>query len=163
MSGAFRASPGPFCRNRRRASAFLLFAVCAAAASAQEKKPSDTPRVIAVAPLEAARGAKTTLLLRGLKLDTASALRIASEAPGVTAELGEKKKATLPNGAEANKIGDTQVAVVLSLPDSLKDGSLKLSVITPDGSTPPLDVPIINAADAAKISRALAASPALIS
>jgi len=68
----------------------------------------------------------------------------------VTAELGEKKKATLPNGAEANKIGDTQVAVVLSLPDSLKDGSLKLSVITPDGSTPPLDVPIINAADAAE-------------
>src|SRR3954462_1586495 len=74
---------------------------------AQEKKPSDAPRIIAVAPLEVTRGTKTTLRFRGLKLDDATAVKVTPTSAELSATIVEKKKATVPNGAEAKAVGDT--------------------------------------------------------
>jgi hypothetical protein len=115
--------------------------------SAQEKKPSDAPRIIAVAPLEITRGTKTTLRFRGLKLDDATAVQVTPASAGIVATVGEKKKATLPNGAEAKTVGDTEVSVLLETPESTTASALKIAVTTNGGTTQSLEIPVVKAAD----------------
>src|SRR4051794_21944916 len=57
--------------SRAQALSIVLLATLSTGSFAQEKKLADTPRIIAAAPLEVTTGGKTTLLLRGIKLDTA--------------------------------------------------------------------------------------------
>ena len=134
-------------RWRAALAFFVLWGAGFEAAHAAEKKPGDGPRIIAVTPLEITRGTKTTLLLRGLKLDTATGVQVSPDTAQLAATIGEKKKAPLPNGAEANKIGDTQVAAIIDTPESLAATSLKIAVTTPEGTTAALEIPVVNATD----------------
>ena len=94
--------------------------------AAQDKK--ETPKLIAIAPLSISPGSEVQLKLRGLKLDAITAVRF----PGVAtlkAEIKEKKKADLPNGAEAKTVGDTQCDIVFTAPANLPTGALKIEAV----------------------------------
>ena len=128
--------------TQRRAIAaalrFLIFAAfCTSAAQAQEKK--DLPRITALAPIRVTAGAQSTLKIRGVKLDAASAFRIPS-LPGVKAELKEKKKADLPSGLEAKDVGDTQCEAIFALPADIPTGALAVEIVTPAGTSEPREI-----------------------
>ena len=110
---------------------------------AEEQKP-DTPRITAIAPLDVIPGQETTLRIRGVKLSNATEVRF----PGaLKAEIKEKKAAEIPNGLDAKDVGDTQLEVKLTIPADLPAGPLALSVVTPDGTTAPRELRVLDAAN----------------
>ena len=110
---------------------------------AEDKKP-DAPRITAIAPLDLIPGQETTLRIRGVKLSNATEVRF----PGAfKAEIKEKKAADIPNGLEAKDVGDTQLEVKLTVPADLPAGPLALSVVTPDGTTAPRELRVLDAAN----------------
>ncbi len=112
---------------------------------AQDKKTGDGPRITAVAPFTLTPGQATTLHVRGLKLDAATAVLVQSAGAGVVVEKGEAKKSPPPNGADVKKYGDTEVEVKVTAPVS--SAPLQLIVETSAGRTPPVALPVIAASD----------------
>src|SRR5262245_55733288 len=126
----------------KRRAAVLLFLLSAALAwpgllSGQDKKPEkkDAPAVVVAVPLGAAPGATTKVILRGSKLDTATAVR-SSEAD-VAVKLLNKGKAAVPNQQEPAKVGDTQAEVEVTLPAGFAAATVSLVVVTPAGEAEP--------------------------
>jgi hypothetical protein len=124
----------------------LLIAVIVLATSslalAQEKKDDkkDAPRIAAISPLAIEASSKTTIRLRGFKLDSATEVKLVE--PGLpkdacTITLKSKGKADGTKDDKTKDFGDTQVEIELTLND-LPAGSdaLKLAIVTPDGDTP---------------------------
>jgi Bacterial pre-peptidase C-terminal domain len=110
---------------------------------AEDQKP-DSPRITAIAPLDLIPGQETTLRIRGLKLSNATEVRF----PGVIkAEIKEKKAAEIPNGLDAKDVGDTQLEVKLIVPGDLPAGPLALSIVTPDGTTAPRELRVLDVAN----------------
>ncbi len=105
----------------------------------------DGPRITAVAPFTLTPGQATTLHVRGLKLDTATAVLVQPAGAGVVVEKGEAKKSPPPNGADVKKYGDTEVEVKVTAP--LSSAPLQLIVETSAGRTPPVSLPVIAASD----------------
>src|SRR5215475_2090485 len=97
--------------TRRLHVAMIIILASAASLSGQEKK--DAPQVIVASPLGVPTGKATKLTLRGLKLDTATDVRIRT--PKATAKVLSKGKATVPNMQDPRKVGDTQIEVELTL------------------------------------------------
>jgi hypothetical protein len=119
---------------------FALVALLGATAflPAQDKKPQekkDTPRVIVAVPLGVPAGRATKVTLRGLKLDTATEVRVA--VPQATAKVVGKGKATVPNMQDAKRAGDTQAEVEVTLPSDVPEGTVELIVVTPTGDSAP--------------------------
>ncbi len=123
-------------RRLRFALAALLAA--ATALSAQDKKPpekKDGPQVIVAVPLGVAPGKTTKVMLRGLKLDAATEVRVGTAK--ATAKVVGKGKATVPNMQEAKHVGDTQVEAEVTLPADAEEGTVELTVVTPAGVSAP--------------------------
>jgi hypothetical protein len=114
-------------------------------AVAQEKKMGDGPRITAVAPFALTPGQTTTLRVRGLKLDSATAAIVQPATAGVVVEKGEAKKSPPPNGADPKKYGDTEVEVKLTAPAA--STPLQLVIETSAGRTPPVPVQVVAASD----------------
>jgi hypothetical protein len=110
----------------------LLFAV----APAKPAPPKDRPVVRYAIPLTVPTTPKAKLTLRGAKLDSATEVKTDA---GVV-KLLKKGKAAVPNNYPAEKVGDTEVEVELELPADFKGESVKLSVVTPGGTSEPLIV-----------------------
>jgi len=107
------------------------------AALAQKKKSAtkkDEPRVTMAIPLGVRPGATTKITVRGIKLDGATALRFTNDK--VTAKIVAKGAADVPD-KNADKVGDTQLVVEVTLPAGLSDASLPFVVVTPAGETKP--------------------------
>jgi hypothetical protein len=98
----------------------------------EEKK--DTPKVLMSIPLGVCPGVATKVTLRGLKLDTATALRF----PGGqgSSKIIAKKKVPVPKDLDPAKLGDTEVVAHISLPPGIPSGSIALIAVTPTGETP---------------------------
>jgi hypothetical protein len=114
--------------------ALALRLAVAASLPAQEKKPlekKDPPKVIVALPLGVAPGKTTKLTLRGLKLDTATEVRVARG----TAKIVGKGKAAMPQMQDAKRVGDTQVEVEVTLPAEAPEGAAECVVVTPVGET----------------------------
>jgi hypothetical protein len=123
-------------RRLRFVVAVLLGA--AAALPAQDKKPpdkKDAPQVVVAVPLGVPAGKTTKVTLRGLKLDTATEVRL--KVPKATVKVVGKGKATVPNMQEAKRVGDTQVEVEVTLPADVPEGTAELTVVTPAGDSAP--------------------------
>jgi hypothetical protein len=121
-------------RRSRLALAVLLAA--AAALPAQDKKPpekKDAPQVIVAIPLGVPAGKATKVALRGLKLDTATDVRIA----GATAKVVGKGKVAVANMQDAKRVGDTQVEVEVTLPADAPEGTAEIILVTPAGESAP--------------------------
>jgi hypothetical protein len=103
--------------------------------AADEKKPDkkDTPRVIVAAPLGVIPGVATRVTVRGVKIDTATAVRFADSK--VTARLLGKGKAPLGKDQDPAKFGDTQVEVEVTLPSGSGPDAGSFVVVTPAGES----------------------------
>ncbi|QDU22898.1 hypothetical protein [Urbifossiella limnaea] len=108
----------------RAALLFLLTIPVAASApvAAQPKQPDkkkDTPKVLYAAPLVATPGARQKLTLRGKHLD---AVKEVTASDGTAVKVLGAKKAAAPNNYPADRVGDTEVEVELTLPKGAKPG-----------------------------------------
>ena len=116
--------------------ALLSCALLSAGADARDKKPAPPqPRVTVVVPLGAISGATTRLTLRGLKLDAATEVRFPETK--ATVKVVKKGKAAVPAQQAADRVGDTQVEVDVTLPADVPEGSVPFVVVTPAGTTAP--------------------------
>jgi hypothetical protein len=105
----------------------------------------DGPRITAVAPFTLTPGLATTLRVRGVKLDTATAVLVQPTTAGLVIQMGEAKKSPPPNGADAKKYGDTEVEVKLTA--ALPSPPLQLVVEISAGRTPAVSLPVVAASD----------------
>src|SRR3954454_2854130 len=78
------------------------------AADPKDAKKKDSPRVTAVAPLAVAPGAKVTMRLRGLGIDTATEVRFPDAKVAPKAEIKSRAKAAAAAPFDAKMIGDAQ-------------------------------------------------------
>jgi hypothetical protein len=115
----------------------LLLLAPIAFAPAQPKPPDmkDKPRLIVAAPIGVAPGKTSKLTVRGLKIDTASEIRVHD--PKSTAKLLAKAKVAVPNQQDPAQVGDSQIEIEVTLPDDYPMTTLSLSVVTPAGESPP--------------------------
>jgi hypothetical protein len=115
----------------------VLAAVSPCSRAAEEKKDGKTnepPKVIGAFPFAVSAGATNKFKVRGLSLTNATALRFPT-AEKLSAEIKSRGKATVPEKADAKKVGDTQLEVELTLPNDFPPGDLLFFVNTPEGDT----------------------------
>lgn len=122
----------------------ILGLVCGRTSPAEDSKPA-TPRITAIAPIEVVRGTTATLRIRGVALNGATEIRFPGAPLSIRGDITTKKNAEVPNGLEAKDVGDTMVEVNVVVPAELPSGVLALSVVTPDGTTPPREVRVVAA------------------
>jgi hypothetical protein len=115
---------------------WLLF-LLASAGFAQPAKPKlgSQPRVCVVAPLGAPAGATTRLTIRGLKLDAVTEVRFPETK--ATVKIIKAGAAPVPNQQPADKVGNTQVEVDVTLPADMPEGVVPFEVFTPGGTMAP--------------------------
>jgi len=103
----------------------------------QDKKPDprDQPRPLYAVPLGVSAGTTTKVHLRGLKLDTATAVKAVE--PNVTVKLLKKEKAAVPNQADPKRYGDTQVELEITVPKDFAGDAVSVVLTTPAGDTMP--------------------------
>lgn len=111
---------------------FFAAAVCLTAL-AQDKKPDDTPRLLLSSPLGITAGMTNKVVLRGLRLDQASEVRIGN--PPVPAKILSKAKVAVPQKQDVNRAGDSQIEVEIELPKETKPGEIAVSVVGPTGTS----------------------------
>jgi hypothetical protein len=105
---------------------------------AQDKKkppPKDQPKVLMALPFGVKPGAGAKVTLRGLKLDNAKEVRLS---PKGTVKLLKKSKSPPPNNQmTADKVGDSQVELEVTLPADVAGDTVQLVVSTPGGQSAP--------------------------
>ncbi len=125
--------------------ALLALTFLASEALAQEQKPN-VPRITAVVPLEVTPGSTATVRVRGVKLAAASKVQFLEAKTPLTAVIKEKKAADVPNGLDAKDVGDSLIEFTLTVPAELPGGLVNFRVVTPDGTTAPAVLRVIEAA-----------------
>lgn len=120
------------CRTFDKFALFFVAAVCLTAL-AQDKKPEDTPRLLLSSPLGVTAGMTSKVMLRGLRLDQASEVRIGN--PPVPAKILSKAKVAVPQKQDVNRAGDSQIEVEIELPKETKPGEIAVSVVGPTGTS----------------------------
>ena len=103
--------------------------------SGQDKKKPDKkaePKVLVVIPLGAAPGKTTRVTIRGLRLETATAVNFPTAK--ATIKIVSKGKAAVPD-KNPEKVGDTQIVAEVTLPADVPGGTLPFTVLTPAGET----------------------------
>ena len=117
------------------AAAFALFA-----AEPAKPDPKDQPKIVVAAPLGLPPGKPTKLLLRGLKLDEATEVRLHD--PKGSARILSKGKAPLANKEKDDlpRYGDTQIEIEATLSTDYLGPTVLFSVVTPAGESPPRSV-----------------------
>ncbi len=107
--------------------------------AAEPAKPDakDAPKIVVAAPLGLPPGKPTKLLLRGLKLDQATEVRLHD--PKGTVKILSKGKAPLANKEKDDlpRYGDTQIEIEATLSADFAGPTVPLTVVTPAGESPP--------------------------
>ncbi len=118
---------------------FVLFAGFAVMVTAADPpKPDDMkPKVVVAAPLGLAPGKPTKFIVRGLRLDAATEVRLHD--PKGAAKILSKGKAPLPNKEkdDVGRYGDTQIEVEASLSVDYAGPTVTFTVVTPTGESSP--------------------------
>jgi len=112
--------------------AVLCCALISLAEEKKEEKKKEPPKTLMVVPLAIETGASTTIKVRGLRLDTASAVKFIDAKSPIDAKIKSKGKVEVPKPLEAPKAGDTQVEIELKLPQDLPTGPLQFVITTPE-------------------------------
>ncbi len=120
---------------RRTFDKFALFfaATVCLTSFAQDKKPDDTPRLLLSSPLGVTAGMTNKIVLRGLRLDQASEVRVGN--PPVPAKILSKGKVAVPQKQDVNRAGDSQIEVEIELPKATKPGEIAISAVGPSGTS----------------------------
>ncbi len=109
----------------------LLLIVVASLGIAQDKKPDNSPQLLIATPLGIVAGQATKVVLRGKRLDETKELQINGQAN--VAKILSKSKSAPPQKLDANRAGDSQLEVELTLPADTKPGECELVAITDTG------------------------------
>ena len=121
----------------------LLLAVpllAAPRAPAQPKAaPKDPPRALYALQLAADPGKTTRLTLRGLRLDTATEIRL-GEPKSSGKVIGRGRKTRVPNQMNADVVGDTEIDVEVTLPAEVPGGVVPVSAVGPGGPGQPFNL-----------------------
>jgi hypothetical protein len=110
----------------------LLLPLPLLVAQPKQPMPKDQPKVLMALPFGIAPGKTSKLVLRGLKLDTATEVRLAGKG---SVKLLKKSKAAVPAQQDAGRVGDSQVEVEVALPADVMGDRVELTVVTPAGSS----------------------------
>jgi hypothetical protein len=123
----------------------LLLAGSAALAQDKKDEKSDAPRITALSPLAIKTGETTTVRLRGMKLEKATAVKMV--VPDVSLKLTLMKAAAADGGKDdkSKGFGDTVVELDVRVPDVHFGGEVELFVVTPDSQTAPVKLAIVKA------------------
>jgi hypothetical protein len=126
----------------RLASVILLF-VLPAVSQDKGKSKDGPPKPLYALKLAADPGKTTKLTLRGLRLDTATDVRV-GEPKSSGKVVGKGRKAGLPNQQmSVEVVGDTEIDVEITLPAEVPGGIVPLTVIGPAGESVPMTL-IVN-------------------
>jgi hypothetical protein len=115
----------------------------------EDKKPDEKkgpPTIKFAFPLGIARGSATKLTIRGLRLGETTEVRIEGAGEPILATIKSKGKADVSDMLPAEKLGDTQVEIELTIPAGTS-GEVSLIVVTPEGSTEPHALRVFDPAD----------------
>ena len=115
----------------------LILAFSAVAAEPVKPDPKERPKIIVAVPLGLTPGKPTKLLLRGIKLDEATEIRLHD--PKGSAKILSKGKAPV-NAKEKEQLdryGDTQMEIEATPSADYPGPTVMLSVVTPAGESPP--------------------------
>ena len=126
--------------------ACVVVALFTGSAMAQEKKKEESnplPRIATVTPFIAFRGEKTTVQIRGLNLADATSVRVESTDGPLECTIKSKDKIESPKRAKVPKVGDSQIAVEINLPEEGTANRLSLVVVTAAGETAPQSLVIL--------------------
>jgi hypothetical protein len=115
-------------------SIVLTMLLISSAAIAEDKKPPEPPRIAMCAPLAVPLGATTKVIVRGWRIDNATAIRSSDEK--VSVKILTKGGATIPNKQDAKQIGDQQVEIEVTTADAAPR-EVMLTVVTPTGDSRP--------------------------
>lgn len=111
----------------------------AAPSSAQKKdapKKEVPPKVIVVPQLGVDPGKTTKLTVRGLGIDTATEVQL-QEPKARGKILGKGKKVGVPNNADPNRLGDSEIEIEVSLPPEVPGRTVPFSLVGPGGESQP--------------------------
>jgi hypothetical protein len=113
----------------------LIALISPLALLAKEKKDQkkELPSIKVAIPLGISRGKPQKVTIRGLRLDEATELRF--KEPKTTAKILAKTKAGVPNGLEANQIGDSQVEAEVVVPPDFAGESIEFVIVTAAGES----------------------------
>ncbi len=130
------------------APAFLIswVVLLAAVPSRGKDRVGDGPHICVIAPQGISAGTNVTLKIRGLKLVDAIGVSFRSDTQPLKATITEHKTADVPAGFEAKEAGDSLVVASVDVLSGITNGELPLSVVTPDGTTEPRAIQMVNAA-----------------
>lgn len=113
----------------------LLLLVPVAVGQPKPPDKKDLPKLIVAVPIGVAPGKTSKLVVRGLRIDTATEIRIHD--PKSSAKLLAKTKVAVPNQQDPAHVGDSQIEIEVTLPADYPMTTLSLSVVTPAGESPP--------------------------
>ncbi|MFO0879693.1 MAG: PPC domain-containing protein [Gemmataceae bacterium] len=119
-----------------RPLALLLFAPLMLALGQENKKPpaKNPPSILMALPFGVEPGKKTTVVLRGLGLDSVKTLRFT---PAVEHRILRKGSVGVPNQQEASVVGSSEVEVELTVPATLPGESFEVIATSPEGESKP--------------------------
>lgn len=155
-SASVRVPPDSWSSNasrqlRRNRILLLVLAICSAgtvgrsqfAVRAEEKK--EPPVIKVTAPLGIVDGVTVTLLIRGFKLGEITELKFPELKTPPVFTIKSKGAAPAVQRVPADKIGDTQVEVELTLPVDTPPGTTTFVVIGPHGQSEPRKLVVLEA------------------
>ena len=114
-------------------TSLLLLAVACFQTMGQDKKPDEAPRLLLSSPLGVTAGVASKVVLRGLRLDQVSEVRVGE--PPVSVKILSKGKVGVPQKQDVNRVGDSQIEVEIELPKDAKSGEIAVTVVAPSGTS----------------------------
>ncbi|MCE9534046.1 MAG: hypothetical protein K8T89_23455, partial [Planctomycetes bacterium] len=103
---------------------------------AQKKKEikDAPPQVIVAMPMTVEAGKTAKITLRGLRVDAVTEIRL--HEPRSTGKLvGKAKKIPVPNNANPNQVGDSEIEIEVTLPKEVAGSTVPFSLIGPGGES----------------------------
>jgi len=114
----------------------LSFFLAPISAQKKDAPKSVPPRVIVAMPLAVEMGKSTKVTLRGQNLDKVTAIQV--QEPKSTGKiLGNAKKVPVPNQANPDQVGDSEIDVEITLSKEVPGSVVPFSIIGPGGESKP--------------------------
>jgi hypothetical protein len=114
----------------------LLAAVAPVAGQPKDKPQGQPPRALYALQLAADPGKTTKLTLRGLRLDTATDVRV-GEPKSSGKVICKGRKTPISNQLNADVVGDTEIDIEVTLPADVPGGVVPISLVGPGGEGKP--------------------------
>lgn len=109
---------------------------CSLAQNKDAPKKEEPPKIIVVPQLGIDPGKTTKITVRGLKVDTATEVRV--QEPKASGKIvGKGQKVGVPNNVDVNRVGDTEIEIEVTLPPEVPGRTVPITLIGPGGESQP--------------------------